>query len=467
MSMRRMSLMVAGVLAAGAVGCLATGAGAAWTAVPVDAAAAKNTTERFFRIVEADGGSTIIVQSGVHTYEPTSGRGPTITLAPAIHIADRAFYDRLQALLDAKDLVLFEGVKPSGTGRTDLDRGADTDAAKAKRTTQRIRLIAIAARMQKNASGAFPETLERVVAGAEDPLTPYVAGAAVDGWGNPLSYTVVPWTPEGASEPAKDESGAAITTIEIGSLGSDGLAGGEGTAADLKLSDQPGFVPGEVPGGPGPGGKGIRGSRGLQQEMASALGLVFQLDAMRHDKPNWRNSDLSMDQLQDRMGTGDSSSLINMLQGSGFQARLARLVLGVMKVFPAARTVGRLALVEALVRADELLKVAGAAGLDQRTMDVILHDRNAVVLADLRRVLGDEPGIRSIGVIYGGGHMPGIEPEILAMGYREVGVEWLEAMRITAEGSGLSLAQIRQMRASIAQSLDQQIAALRDREARE
>lgn len=461
MAMRGTSLMVAGLLAAGWGGVASAGA-AVQREGPAAAAPAAREADRFFRIVERDGGGTISVQSGVHTYEPVNGKGPTITLAPAIHIGDRAFYEQLQAMLDAKDLVLFEGVKPAGTGRAELDRGADDDAARARRTKQRIRLVAIAAKMQKNASGAFPESLERVVAGTEDPLKPYISGAAADAWGRGLSYAVVPWVPEGASEPAKDEAGRAITTIEITSLGSDGAPGGEGTAADMKLSDQPGFAPGEVPAS---GGRG--GTRGLQQEMASALGLVFQLDAMRHDKPNWRNSDLSIDQLQDREGVGDSSSLINMLQGSGFQARLARLVLGVMKVLPAARTLGRLALVEALVRADDLLKVAGAAGMDQRTMDVILHDRNQVVLADLKRALGEEPGLKSIAVIYGGGHMPGIEPEVLAMGYRETGVEWLEAMRITAEGSGMSVQQIRQMRTSIADGLDQQIAALRKREAKE
>lgn len=416
---------------------------------------------KFFRVVESDNGATISVQSGVRTYEPISGKGPSVTLAPAIHIADRAFYDKLQALLDQKDVVLFEGVKPSGTGRPEFDQGADDDEAKARRTKQRIRLVAIAAKMQKNASGAFPATLQDVIAGATDPLKVYIAGASKDAWGNTLLYEVIPWTPEGATEPTKDEDGKVITTIEIVSLGADGQPAGHGAARDLLLSDQPGFKPGEVPGS---GGSGLRG---LQQQMADALGLIFQLDAMRHDHPNWRNSDLSLDQLNDRMGVGDSSALISMLEGSGFQARMARLVLGIMKVFPAARTVGRLALVEALTRADELLKVAGSAGLDERTMDVILHDRNAVVLADLKRVITEEPDVKTIGIIYGGGHMPGIEPELLAMGYRESGVEWLEAMTVTAEGSGLSAQSIRQMRRSIAEGLDQQIATLKRREARE
>ena len=35
--------------------------------------------------------------------------------------------------------------------------------------------------------------------------------------------------------------------------------------------------------------------------MAEAFGLVFQLDAMNHDGPAWRNSDMSIDQVQRRL----------------------------------------------------------------------------------------------------------------------------------------------------------------------
>ena len=61
---------------------------------------------------------------------------------------------------------------------------------------------------------------------------------------------------------------------------------------------------------------------------ARALGLTFQLDEMDHSKPNWRSSDMSMDQLQQRMRepalTG--AGLFGMMAATDHR-RLAGLVL--------------------------------------------------------------------------------------------------------------------------------------------
>jgi len=64
------------------------------------------------------------LQLASRTFVPLSGQGPKVRLVAAIHIADRAFYQRVQGLLDADAVVLYEGVttkkddfKKQGPGR--------------------------------------------------------------------------------------------------------------------------------------------------------------------------------------------------------------------------------------------------------------------------------------------------------------------------------------------------------------
>ena len=69
------------------------------------------------RRVESAGKHALEV--AVRDYKPLSGRGPTVRLVGAIHIADRAYYRAVQSRLDACDLVLFEGV---GSSASDFQR---------------------------------------------------------------------------------------------------------------------------------------------------------------------------------------------------------------------------------------------------------------------------------------------------------------------------------------------------------
>src|SRR5947207_6805095 len=88
------------------------------TRQPEDKAAAAAQDSRYIRTVEKDHGQELVMQSAARTFVPADGKaGPSVTMCAAVHIADRSFYEKLQALLDAKDVVLFESVKPSGTGR--------------------------------------------------------------------------------------------------------------------------------------------------------------------------------------------------------------------------------------------------------------------------------------------------------------------------------------------------------------
>lgn len=56
---------------------------------------------------------TYALRIAVRDYVPLDGAGPRLRLVGAIHIADRAFYSDIQAVLDRADCVLFEGVSES------------------------------------------------------------------------------------------------------------------------------------------------------------------------------------------------------------------------------------------------------------------------------------------------------------------------------------------------------------------
>jgi hypothetical protein len=441
-----------------------------------DAAKIDQPDARFIRTVDDEEAGTIVMQSAARTFvREKDGKqvGPAITMCAAVHIADKAFYERLQALLDAKDVVLFESVKPAGTGRPEYDLpGAGADQRRVHATKLRIRMLGIAARAQKLRTGAYPASVDDLLAGLSAKLRPYIEGVSKDAWGRALVYerTVEPGAPgeaaegrggkaDGGSAPVKSTRPKIVRdTIEITSLGADGKAGGEGVNEDLHLSDQHPIRASEVP---------RADTKGLQSELAEAFGLVFQLDAMTHEHKNWRNSDLSVDQVEERLaggldnvdddgngGGGESEALFKLLDGSSFSAGLIKLVLGAVKWIPGAQLYGKVSLMEMLGRADDLLKTVPQM---EKMLDVIIKDRNAVVIGDVTRIIETEPNVKTIGIIYGGGHMPDLERQLEAMGYKEQSVRWLDAITVDEPKDAAGKQQLESIRDMVRRSLDEQV----------
>src|SRR5262249_7035984 len=94
---------------------------------------------RYIRVVD-DSDGHIRLQLSIRDFTragDAGAPGPTLSMAGAVHIADQPFYEALQKELDAKDVVLFEGVKPPGVGRAEHDLAAADDDAKASVTRKR------------------------------------------------------------------------------------------------------------------------------------------------------------------------------------------------------------------------------------------------------------------------------------------------------------------------------------------
>lgn len=389
---------------------------------------------KFIRVVESDGGNRVRMEVVIRHFEPADGAGPSVDLVGAAHIGDESFYEALQTHLNAKDVVLFEGVKPAAAER--VDETSATDEERAERTRKRIRMIASVAEAYREEKGEYPDSIDRLAAAKDKRTAWLVSTSSKDGWGRALIYTLTPDSPRG---------------FELVSLGADGREGGYNADADIAWSALPPLTEDEK----------LSDDPGIQSQLASALGLKFQLDVMDHSRPNWRNSDMSVDQLQARFEEAGVSgaSLFKMLDGSSLQARALGFILGFIKRDPSMGALVKVMLVDMLADADRIL--TAAPGDMGRMMDVIVRDRNTVVIDDLKAIIRDEPAVASVGIIYGAGHLPDLQRRLTQeLGYKVTGERWVSAIDVDLKAAGVPLRQAQSMRAMIRRSMEQQLRML-------
>jgi len=424
------------------------GAGAASATTP-DAKA--DAASKYVRVVEEDGGKTLKLEIASRRLEPVGGKGPTVFLTGAVHIGDPSFYESLQAFLDAKDVVLFEGVKPPGAGSMEhgqFEEGDDSQRVTA--TKRRIQLLALFFEKYKAEKGEYPITTTDLEKGLPPKLAKMGAGLERDAWGNWLIFSQATRTEEPAVGSPKPEVAAkkVETSFDITSLGSDGKEGGEGDAADIKYSNQTPVKASDL----------NENEEGIQAQMAHALGLVFQLDAMDPNKPNWRNSDLSIDQIQDRLAIegADADELFSMLSGNSFMAKVGGFVLKLIGGMPSLSTMLKMMMVDMLASADDLM--ANMPGNMGAMMDVIIKDRNEVVVHDLAALIKNEPDVKTVAIIYGAGHLPDMEERIVnELGYRDAGEQWFTAITVDVTKTGMSVKEASRMRGTMKKMLQMQM----------
>jgi pheromone shutdown protein TraB len=134
-----------------------------------------------------------------------------------------------------------------------------------------------------------------------------------------------------------------------------------------------------------------------------------------------------------------------------------------MSSSPESRAVLRVMMIEMLGKAD-LLMTAKMPGDMSKMMGVIVEDRNAVVLDDLKRVIASEPGVKSVAIIYGAGHLPTMQKALVKdLGYTPVGDTWRTAMTVDTKEAGITTQQLKAIRDMINRSLDSQLGATRRR----
>ncbi len=386
----------------------------------------------FIRVVEEENGGVVRLEIAIREYALIGGDGPIVSLAGAVHIADAIFYEQLQAYLDSLDVVLFEGVKPAGAGEVPAVASDDRRAQLSKR---RVRFIATLVEMYRRDNGAYPQRLSDLSDGLDERVSILVRVVPTDAWGAALVYEV-------------EEKTGGNGSFDVVSLGADGMVGGDGWAADIAYSDQPRLSKAEI---------AVDQDDGIQGQLADALGLVFQLNAMDHTGEAWRNSDMSIDEIMDLLDTSGVSGdeLCKTLSGESFMSKVMGFALRFVGKSPTMQTTFKVMLLDVLAMADQVL--ASVPGEMGALMEVLIEDRNAVVMDDLNEIIADEPAVGTIGIIYGAGHLADLQEQLNAMGYEPIGETWLPAIEVDLSDAGISEWQLKVMRAQMKRSLEQAV----------
>jgi hypothetical protein len=195
-------------------------------------------------------------------------------------------------------------------------------------------------------------------------------------------------------------------------------------------------------------------SYSLQEALARALGLEFQLDAIDYSRAHFRNSDLSLPQMEQlfasnasedtapgqTVGRGEFDELVQLMQGSGFFGGMARLGVSFIAASPKLQATAKLVMIEVTSQVEgDLLQMAGLPPGWQRLLRVLIDERNKVVMSDLQAALHERPRPRSVAVLYGAGHMTDLELRLrTTLHYRPNGARWLTAFAVNPRAAGLT-----------------------------
>ena len=420
--------------------------------VPWTAGAAAQPESPYIRVVEPNA-KTIRLDIAVRTLVSLDSDHPLVQLVGAVHIADAPFYADVQSFLDVHDLVLYEGV---GGGHEPISEPTAGDAGAALLTARRVAFLAMLGEAIAREDGTPPTTTTELIESFEGSMRSLVAGASRDGWGREIMIET--------------------TEFDAVSLGADGRIGGDGPDTDLRgrvlLAQPHGITPSPE-------------AAGLQRDLADALGLTFQLDAIDYTHPHWRNSDMEIGEIQEALGgvpAGDSraasdkngrldddapqglkaaDALFRTLSGESFLAKASGFLLKMIGSSPTGRAMVKIMLADTLTQADELLAMqpGGLAEL----MDVIINQRNNAVIHDLHSVINNEPDIGNVAIFYGAGHFGDLEARICEeLGYTYESTIWIPAITIDLDEAGLTATQVGFYRTMMRQMIETQLEMMRE-----
>jgi hypothetical protein len=379
------------------------------------------------RAVEEPGKSMALEVASRRFTPPPGAPGPDVLLVGVVHIGEGGYYDGLEKLLATQDLVLYESVMPPGA------RGAaGGDPGRRAATTRNTMLYAAALLGDfRRKNGRYPADLAelRAGAGAEDPRIADWIDALADAWGRPLEYAA-----------GAEGGGFALT-----SRGADGRPGGAGDDEDVAVTAETPLDPARF---------SWSGTR-IQAELAAALGMRFQLDEIDYGPAHFRCSDMDLDQLDAafRARGAEFSEIAGGLTGTSLFGRLAVFMLRLVRVADiflegAIADSMKVTMIEAFSDEkviDQLMARAGP-GL----AEVLIDERNQVVVDDLKAAIAGEPGLRSVAIFYGAGHMPDLAERLRAqLGYVPAETTWLRAMEVDLAASAMGAEQLESIRRSV------------------
>jgi hypothetical protein len=224
----------------------------------------------------------------------------------------------------------------------------------------------------------------------------------------------------------------------------------------------------------------------LQDALAKAIGLEFQLNALKYSREHFRNSDLTLAQLEglfdgpaNALQTGEALSaaaagapasalpaqsrrhdelgqVVELMQGTGLMGGLARLGVAFLGASPRLQALTKVTLIELLGQVEgDVSQMAGLPPGFQRLLQVLVRERNQVVMRDVGAALRQRPRPRSVAVLYGAGHMAHLEQRLQGeLGYRPVAERWLTAFAVDVRAAGLSAFELELTRQLVRRQLE-------------
>jgi len=213
----------------------------------------------------------------------------------------------------------------------------------------------------------------------------------------------------------------------------------------------------------------------LQDALAKALGLEFQLNALAYSRKHFRNSDLTLAQLEalfdgpaKSVQTGEAAAaglsrrpdelgqVVEVMRGTGLLGGLARLGVAILGASPRLQALTKVTLIEVLGQVQgDVSQMAGLPPGFQRLLQVLVGERNRVVVRDVRAALRQRPPPRSVVVLYGAGHMAHLEQQLWReLGYRPVAERWLTAFAVDVRAAGLSALELEVTRQMVRRQLE-------------
>jgi len=228
--------------------------------------------------------------------------------------------------------------------------------------------------------------------------------AALDGWGRQNAYEL------------------RKGRFDIRSDGADGRPGGEGANADILFSGQPPLSKQEV------------SRQGIIPRAAHALGLAAQAEHIDVHGPNWRRCDRTYADLEIPAGPAakELHGLLDIVEVRSVLSRAIALALTVISLSPGLARVSKLILAEALDATWEDHEEDDP--LTNVVQSTLIDFRNAAVKEELLAIFEKPSPPASIGILYGAGHMEGIERDLRGLGYVLREETWHAAIVVKPEG---------------------------------
>lgn len=193
----------------------------------------------------------------------------------------------------------------------------------------------------------------------------------------------------------------------------------------------------------------------LQNTMAESLGLAFQLSSIDYERPHFRNSDLTIEELAQliaREGPAgkpgktarEFQNLMELMEGDSL---IGAVVGGIMKLIgssPKLQAMMKLAMIEMLGRfKGDMSQFEGLPPEWQRLIEILLRARNDAVLKDLQAELKKTSPAKTIAIFYGAAHMEDLERRLIGqMNYRPGRELWLPAFSVNLQKAQITPAEL-------------------------